>query len=629
MQINEWSQREAQRTLSRLLPRIEPVLSDPEDYRIFLTRVHDYFPRIFALLHDLYGNRYDFFYHLEQILLTTARSFAERSEDLRALDARRESDPAWYTSEAMVGGVAYVDLFATDIEGIRQKIPYFKELGLSYLHLMPLYRAPGVNSDGGYAVSDFRKLNPQLGTMAGLNKLAAEFRRNGISLVLDFVFNHTSDEHQWALNALAGDDEYQNYYYLFDDRTLPDQYERTLREIFPDQAPGNFTYLPAIGKWAWTTFNNFQWDLNYQNPATFNAMLGEMLFLANQGVEILRLDAVAFLWKQMGTACENLPQAHLIIQAYNALTRIAAPSMLFKSEAIVHPRDVATYISLEECPISYNPTFMALIWEALATREVKLLRHSMSKRFDLPEGTAWVNYVRVHDDIGWSFADEDAIEVGIQGFDHRQFLNQFFLGIFPGSFSTGLSFGYNPNNQDMRICGTTASLAGLEKSLEVGEKHAIEYAIRRILMIHSLIISAGGIPLIYLGDEIATLNDYSYKNDPGKAQDDRWVHRPRFNWNRAELRTDSATIEGRIFQTFKHMIHVRKRTPQFGDGSTLFFDTQNPHVLAFSRNTEVLVLANFSEFEQMLQSDVINAYFSLTPTMTDLLTGDTVRTDAL
>lgn len=629
MQISQWTQREAQRTLSRLLPRIEPVLSNPEDYRIFLTRIHDHFPRLFALLFELYGNRYDFFYHLEQILLTTAQSFSERNEDLRALDVRREDDPFWYESEKMVGGVAYVDLFANDLEGIRQKIPYFKELGLTYIHLMPLFRAPSVNSDGGYAVSDFRKVNPQLGTMGGLNKLAAELRHNGISLVLDFVFNHTSDEHQWALNALAGDEEYQDYYYLFPDRTMPDQYERNLREIFPDQAPGNFTYQPTLEKWAWTTFNNFQWDLNYQNPATFNAMLGEMLFLANQGVEILRLDAVAFVWKQLGTNCENLPQAHLIIQAFNALTRIAAPSMLFKSEAIVHPRDVASYISLEECPISYNPTFMALIWEALATREVKLLRHSMSKRFDLPEGTAWVNYVRVHDDIGWSFADEDANELGIQGFDHRQFLNQYYLGMFPGSFATGLSFGYNPNNLDMRICGTSASLAGLEKSLELGEKHAIEFSIRRILMIHSLIMSAGGIPLIYLGDEIATLNDYSYKNDPGKAQDDRWVHRPRFNWNRAELRSDSATIEGRIFQAFKHMIFVRKHTPQLADNNTLFFDTQNPHVLAFGRNTEVLVLANFSEYEQTIQPEIVNAYFSITPTMTDLLTGSTVHMDSV
>ncbi|HRF95013.1 MAG TPA: alpha-amylase family glycosyl hydrolase, partial [Aggregatilineales bacterium] len=307
-----------------------------------------------------------------------------------------------------------------------------------------------------------------------------------------------------------------NYYYLFPNRSMPDRYEKNLREIFPEQAPGNFTYIESIDRWAWTTFNTFQWDLNYTNPEVFNAMLGEMLFLANVGTEVLRLDAVAFVWKQMDTPCENLPEVHHIIRAFNALVQIAAPAMVFKSEAIVHPDDVVSYISPQECQISYNPTFMALAWEALATREVKLLRHSMSKRFDLPTGTAWINYIRVHDDIGWSFANEDAAEVGIRGFDHRLFLNQFYTGRFNGSFATGVPFNYNPQNQDMRICGTAASLAGLEQGLNGGNPLFSENALRRIIMLHSLIISAGGIPLIYIGDEIATLNDYSYEQDEHK-----------------------------------------------------------------------------------------------------------------
>ena len=613
MQDLTWIPKEAQRALKRMEPRIAEVLPQAGDCAVFMGRAEQHIAQIFKLLWELYGWQYDFYYHLEQIILTAAKMLNERPPDLRELDQDRTHDSGWFQSENMMGGVIYIDLFANDIEGVRLKIPYFQELGLTYLHLMPLFDAPEPNSDGGYAVSNYRKVKPDFGTMTQLSQLAKDLRTAGISLVVDFVFNHTSDEHRWAKKALKGDETYQDYYLMFDDRTLPDQYEENLREIFPEQYPGNFTYNAEIDKWIWTTFNAFQWDLNYKNPETFNAMLGEMLYLANKGVEILRLDAVAFLWKELGTSSENRPQAHTIIQAFNAVTKLVAPSLLFKSEAIVHPDDVASYISMEECPTSYNPTFMALIWEALATKEVKLLRHSMSKRFSIPEGTAWINYVRVHDDIGWSFANEDAIEVGIDGYSHREFLNQFYVGNFPYSFSKGLPFNYNPNSGDMRICGTTASLAGLEQAIQFDDEDLTELAIRRILMIHNLILTAGGIPLLYLGDEIATLNNYSYVNDDSKKFDERWVHRPRFNWNRAALRSDEATIEGRIFQNLRRMIEVRKSTPALRGGGayTLFFDTLNPHVLGFLRNHSLLVLSNFSDSEQTIQRDVIDAYWKM------------------
>lgn len=599
---------EAQRSLVRLLPRLKPVLAGSADADIFLARLHQQFPVIFRLLYDLYGEHYDFFYHLEQILLSLAQVYLDRPSSLKSLDIKREQEPHWFQSERMVGGVCYVDLFAGNLAGLRKKIPYFKELRLTYLHLMPLFKCPETNSDGGYAVSDYRSVNPSLGTMEELSALADKLREEGISLVLDFVFNHTSDEHTWALKALAGDEEYQSYYYLFDDRTLPDQYEQTLREIFPEQAPGSFTFIPSINKWIWTTFNRFQWDLNYSNPAVFNAMLFELLFLANQGVEVLRLDAVAFIWKQMGTSCENLPQAHTIIQAYNALTRVVAPALLFKSEAIVHPDEVARYISWEECPISYNPTLMALLWEALATREVKLLRHSMSRRFDIPDECAWVNYVRVHDDIGWTFADEDAAEVRINGYHHRQFLNRFYTGRFEGSFAAGVPFNYNPVNQDMRISGTAASLAGLESAVKIGDSALIDLALKRLLLIHSVILSAGGIPLLYLGDEIATRNDYRYRDDPHKQADSRWIHRPYFDWKRSEQREDAAVPEGRMFQGLRHLIDLRRKTPELAGGQALFFDTGNPHVLGYIRNHRLLVLANFSEREQAVTPDFLRAY---------------------
>ena len=331
----------------------------------------------------------------------------------------------------MLGGVCYVDRYAEDLEGVRARIPYFRELGLTYLHLMPLFKAPEGDSDGGYAVSSYREVDPALGDMEQLRSLAADLRAAGISLVVDFIFNHTSDEHDWAVGSVAGDPAYADFYRIYPDRTMPDLFEATTREVFPDDHRGSFVQLPD-GRWIWSTFYHFQWDLNYANPAVFTAMAGEMLFLANVGVDVLRMDAVAFIWKELGTSCENLPQAHTLIQAFNAVCRIAAPAVLFKSEAIVHPDQVAEYISPEECQLSYNPLQMALIWESLATRDARLLSQALERRHAIAPGTAWVNYVRSHDDIGWTFADEDAAELGIDGFDHRRFLNAFYVEPVPG-----------------------------------------------------------------------------------------------------------------------------------------------------------------------------------------------------
>tara|TARA_Y100001963_G_scaffold85561_1_gene118325 strand:- start:1110 stop:2480 length:1371 start_codon:yes stop_codon:yes gene_type:complete len=419
----------------------------------------------------------------------------------------------------------YVDLMGPTLTELQAKIPYFKSLGLTYLHLMPLYASPEGDSDGGYAVSDYRKVNPVLGNMKELEALSKALREAGINLVLDFVFNHTSDEHRWAKAALAGDENFQNYYYLFDDRTIPDQYEQSLREIFPQVRRGSFTWNETMQKWVWTTFNSFQWDLNYSNPAVFNAITEEMLFLANIGCAALRLDALAFIWKQMGTNCENQPNAHKLIQAFNCCLQITAPAVVFKSEAIVHPDEVLKYIRQDECQLSYNPLLMALIWNSLATRKTRLLTSSMQKSFAIEQDCSWVNYVRCHDDIGWTFDDAVAHQLGINPYDHRYFLNQFFTGRFEGSYADGVPFAENPSNGDCRVCGSLASLCGLEGALQANDQQAIDTAMRRIMLVHGIIMSIGGIPLLYSGDELGLLNDYSYRDDPAKAHDDRWVNR--------------------------------------------------------------------------------------------------------
>jgi glycosidase len=618
----EWVKKAAKVSIERVLPRLQAHLN-PAD-TTFEKRLRRCFPQVFRLLLVIYGSRYDFFYHLEHILITAAQLYTERPARLKALDQQREHDLPWFQTEQMIGAFCYVEQFAGTLNRLRAKLPYLEELKLNYLHLMPLFRTPE-NSDGGYAVSSFREINPALGTMDELRALADELRDRDIDLVLDFVFNHTSDEHDWALKARSGDEFYRDFYRFFPDRALPDQYAVNLREIFPDQAPGNFTYLEDLGEWVWTTFRPFQWDLNYENPDVFRAILGDMLFLANQGIAVLRLDAVPFIWKEMGTSCENLPQTHTIIQAYNALTRIVCPGVLFKSEAIVHPRDVASYIGWEECPISYNPTLMVELWEALATREVKLLRQSMQSYFAMPDNCAWINYARSHDDIGWGFADEDAAAVGINGYDHRQFLNAFYTGKFPGSFAKGEPFNYNPQNQDMRISGSTASLAGLERAIELNDDVEIEHAIRRIVLLQSIVLSAGGIPLFSLGDEVGTTNDYSYRDDPARADDNRWLHRPRIDWDKMERRHDSTTIEGRIFQQISRLIDLRRQTPAIGGDDTRFFDTRNAHIFGYVRSNELLVLCNFSETRQAVAVEIIEQNWNRAESgmATDLITGQT------
>jgi len=623
-------ERKAAVSLARLRPRLEASFADdPAAWGPFRARLEARFEALFAPLLELYGGRWDFFWHLEAVLLGAARSWRERSPDLKAVDAAREADPRWFETEGQLGGVCYVDRFAGDLAGLRERLPYLEELGLTYLHLMPLFRSPAGEDDGGYAVSSYREVDPALGSTAELRELAAELRARGVALVLDFVLNHTSDEHDWARGARAGDPDLQDLYRLYPDRTLPDAFERHLIDIFPEVRPGSFTWDAELGRWVWTTFHSFQWDLDYANPDVFVRMADEMLSLANLGVDVLRLDAVAFLWKELGTSCQNLPQAHRVIQALNAVARIAAPGLLFKSEASVHPDEVARYVGPGECQLSYDPTLMALLWESLATREVRLLAHSLRTRRRLDAGCAWVDYVRSHDDIGWTFSDEDAVAVGIDPRGHRAFLNAFYTRSFPGSFARGLPFQHDPRTGDGRVSGTCAALCGLEEALREEAAAERDLAVARLLLLHGVILSSGGIPLLYLGDEVATLNDYGFRADPDRARDSRWVHRPATDWDRVARRRDPATVEGRVFAGLRRLIDVRRATPAFRGNDLEVVDAGNPHVLAYVRRgggETALALASFSEAPQPVPPNALRIA-GLGYAFRDLVTGEDVHVE--
>ncbi len=578
--------------------------NNDREYHLFLDRIEKYLPDLISVYFDIYQSCVFAYPQLIELLTGMIRSWINRDSSLKQVDLQRELSSDWFLSNQIVGGVCYVDLFSKDLKGLEEKIPYFKELGLNYLHLMPLFMTNEGDNDGGYAISSYREIDPKLGSTDEFRKLAKKFRDNDILLVIDFVFNHTSDEHIWAKKAKKGNTHFMRYYWIYEDRKIPDQYEKTLREIFPDEHPGAFTWIEALKSWVWTTFHAYQWDLNYQNPEVLVSMAEEMLFLANLGVDILRLDAVAFIWKQMGTSCENLPQAYKLVEAFNLIARIAAPALQFKSEAIVHPDEVIRYISGKRCQLSYNPLLMALLWESLATREVRLLSFSMEKRFTIPEGTSWVNYIRCHDDIGWTFSDEDASALGINGYDHRKFLNQFYTGKFPGSFARGYPFQENPVTGDCRISGTLASLAGLEKAKM--EKNPIEeeLAVKRILLLFSIIMTIGGIPLIYLGDEVGSFNDFTFLKDDQKKNDSRWIHRIPYNDSLYLRRYQPDDSAGKIWSGIQQLIQLRKIHDVFQSQNIRVINSGNQHVFAFTKENSrncILILTNFCEHDQLIE----------------------------
>lgn len=573
----------------------------------FFQRLAVHWEDVIRPLHALYGHLDNFEAWLGDTISRTACAYANRSNDLHQLDEKRLLQPDWFQQPEMLGYVCYTDRFAGNLNGVAEKIAYLNELGVTYLHLMPLLMPrPGAN-DGGYAVMDYRQVNAALGTMDDLANLASHLRQNGISLCIDLVCNHTAKEHEWAIQAQAGDPTFQNYYLMFPDRTMPDEYEKTLREIFPDFKAGNFTYYEEFDKWVWTTFNEYQWDLNYENPAVFAEMLDIMLYLANRGVEVLRLDAVAFMWKRLGTDSENQPEAHLLLQAFRALSRIAAPGLLLKAEAIVSPPQLVPYLGRgvaanKECHIAYHNVLMVMLWSCLAERKVVLTTHALQQMPPIPSGTSWVTYVRCHDDIGWAITEEDAAAVGLEGFAHRSFLSNFYTGRFPGTFASGTTFQFNPRNNDRRVNGSLASLAGLETAVSNQSWHEVEMAIRRILLLHSVIFAYGGIPLIYMGDEIGQLNDHSYLENPDLANDSRWLHRPFMDWEKAALRHDRQTITGRIYNGLCQLVQARKCTEVLHAETAVHpIWTHNDQVLGILRDSprgRLLILANVTEQPQ-------------------------------
>ncbi|MFY9915450.1 MAG: alpha-amylase family protein [Nocardioidaceae bacterium] len=501
-------------------------------------------------------------------LLTLARqTYADRSPALRRLDLQRTLRPDWFQDSSMLGYAAYTDRYAGTLGGVRHRLDHLTDLGVTYLHLMPVLESRAGENDGGYAVTDYRTVAPKLGSMDDLRALSADLHGRGISLVLDLVLNHVAREHPWAQRARQGNEGYRNYFWTFPDRELPDQYEQTLPEVFPATSPGSFSWDEELGAWVWTTFNSYQWDLDWTNPEVFYEFASIVGYLANAGVDVLRLDAIAFLWKRMGTDCQNQPEVHDITQALRAFARIACPALLFKAEAIVAPRDAVRYLGqgrhhAKVSDLAYHNSLMVQVWSMLASQDVRLTATALGGAPPIPSTTAWINYLRCHDDIGWAVSDDDAAAVGLTGYLHRQFLADFYSGDYPVSFAEGLVFQENPLTHDRRISGMTASLAGLPRAVATGDPDQVTSAIARIRLAYAVVLGWGGIPVVWMGDEIGLPNDDDWAAEPGHEADNRWLHRPRMDWAAADRRHDAATLEGRVYAALRSLVGVRAQTPQ-------------------------------------------------------------------
>ena len=573
----------------------------------------------------LYMELYDDQEHFDELCASMKQFYDTRKKGLKASDLTRETDPNWYKGSDILGMMMYTKMFGGNLKGVKKHLDYLKECGINYLHLMPLMESPKDRSDGGYAVADFRKVQPELGTIRDLESLASECRKQGISICLDFVMNHTSEDHEWAKRARAGEKEFQDRYFFYDNWDIPSQFEKTVPQVFPTTAPGNFTWLPEIEKVVMTTFYPYQWDLNYANPVVFNEMMYNFLYFANLGIDIIRIDAVPYIWKELGTSCRNLQKVHTIVRMMRMIGEIVCPGILLLGEVVMEPEKVVPYFGTPEkpeCHMLYNVTTMATIWNTVATKDTRLLEKQLDSVYHLPGEYTFLNYLRCHDDIGWGLDYDSLGGWGMDQVAHKQFLNDFFTGKYKESFSRGVLYNDDPVSRDARFCGTTASMCGIEEALEKQDEGKMDQAIRLDLMLHGFMLQQSGIPVIYSGDEVGALNDNHYKEDPEKAEDSRYIHRGQFDWKLTEKIQQEGTVQNRIFYGLRRMEEIRMEHEVFSsDALARTMDMEDDSILGILRTgetEEMLGVYNFSDAPKKV---------SLQETWTDLLNDETYDTE--
>lgn len=569
--------------------------------KIFAQRMEKHQDELRWLYMELYGNDAMYAELCEQM----HDYYLKRSTELKKRDIKKEKNPDWFKEKEMLGMMLYVDNFAGNLKGVEKKLAYLKECNVNCIHLMPFLDTPKGKSDGGYAVADFRKVRPDLGTMKDLARLTEKCHENGINVCMDFVMNHTSEEHEWAKRARAGEGEYMSRYFFYDNGDIPARYEETVPQVFPTTAPGNFTWLPEIGHYVLTTFYPYQWDLNYRNPRVFNEMMYNFLFLANQGMDIIRIDAVPYIWKELGTSCRNLKEVHTIVRMMRMIAEIVCPSVILLGEVVMEPEKVVPYfgtVEKPECHMLYNVTTMATTWNSIATRDIRLLKKQMDIVSRLPKQYTFLNYLRCHDDIGCGLDFDTMKQWGMEELSHKRYLNDYFTGKIADSISRGELYNDDPVTQDARFCGTTASMCGIEAAGFEGNAEKMQTAIQEDLMLHAYMLTQSGIPMLYSGDELGQVNDYSYKEDAEKVSDSRYLHRGIFQWILADKRKDLSTVQGQLFQMLNRLEQIRRQENVFSQEAEVYtYDVHNDSILGILREYKgerFIALFNFSENEQ-------------------------------
>ena len=569
--------------------------------KIFAQRMEKHQDELRWLYMELYGNDAMYAELCEQM----HDYYSKRSTELKKRDIKKEKNPDWFKEKEMLGMMLYIDNFAGNLKGVERKLPYLKEYNVNCIHLMPFLDTPKGKSDGGYAVADFRKVRPDLGTMKDLARLTEKCHENDMNVCMDFVMNHTSEEHEWAKRARAGEGEYMSRYFFYDNGDIPARYEETVPQVFPTTAPGNFTWLPEIGHYVLTTFYPYQWDLNYRNPRVFNEMMYNFLFLANQGMDIIRIDAVPYIWKELGTSCRNLKEVHTIVRMMRMIAEIVCPSVILLGEVVMEPEKVVPYfgtVEKPECHMLYNVTTMATTWNSIATRDIRLLKKQMDIVSRLPKQYTFLNYLRCHDDIGWGLDFDTMKQWGMEEPSHKRYLNDYFTGKIADSISRGELYNDDPVTQDARFCGTTASMCGIEAAGFEGNAEKMQTAIQEDLMLHAYMLTQSGIPMLYSGDELGQVNDYSYKEDAEKVSDSRYLHRGVFQWTLADKRKDLSTVQGKLFQMLNRLEQIRRQENVFSQEAEVYtYDVHNDSILGILREYKgerFIALFNFSESEQ-------------------------------
>lgn len=570
-------------------------MAKESDFEKRLKKHHDELKWLYM---ELYGNDDMFF----ELCSRMQQFYEERSNALKTRDREKETDPEWFRKKEMLGMMLYIDNFAGTIRGVEKKLDYIQDCNVNCIHLMPFLDVTKGKSDGGYAVKDFRKVREDLGTMEDLETLTKKCHEKGMNVCMDFVMNHTSEDHEWAVKARKGEGEYMSRYFFFDNPVIPERYEQTVPQVFPTTAPGNFTYLPELDHYVMTTFYPYQWDLNYGNPRVFNEMMYNFLYFANIGMDIIRIDAVPYIWKEMGTPCRNLKQVHTIVRMMRMIGEIVCPATILLGEVVMEPEKVAPYfgtVEKPECHMLYNVTTMATIWHSLAAQDTSLLKKQLDTVCALPGEYTFLNYLRCHDDIGWGLDFDFLKGQGMEEIPHKRYLNDYYTGKFPGSVSRGELYNDDPVTQDARFCGTTASMCGIESAGFEQDEEKMKAAIRLDIMLHAYMLMQSGIPMLYSGDEIGQVNDYTYKEDPDKCADSRYIHRGVFRWDFAKKRKNKGTVEGQIFQSLDYLEKLRKQEKVFdADAKVYTYETWQQGIICVVREkagTKMIGVFNFEK----------------------------------